>query len=54
MRGENCLVVFNLGHLDNSVVGVLSEAGVQGPPHRIVSRQNLPSLYSVNCLEARS
>ena len=54
IRGENCLVFFNLGHLDNFVGGVLSDAGVQGPPLCLVSRHNLPALYSVNCLEAHS
>ena len=54
MRGENCLVVFNLGHLDNSVGGVLSDTGVQGPPLHLFSGHNLPALYSVNCLEAYS
>ena len=51
MRGENCLVVFNLGHLDNSVGGVLSDAGVQGPPLRLVSRHNLPALGRKNVPE---
>ena len=37
MRGENCLIVFNLGHLDNSVGGVLSDTGVQGPPLNLYS-----------------
>ena len=54
MKGENCLVVFNLGHFDNSVCGVLSDTGVQGPPLYLFSGHNLPALYSVNCLEACS
>ena len=32
MKGENCPAVFNLGHLDYSIGGMLSNTGVQGPP----------------------
>ena len=51
MRGENCLVVFNLGHLDHSVGGVLSNTGLHGPPLRLVSRHNLPALGRKNVPE---
>ena len=51
MRGENCHVVFNLGHLDHSVGGVLSNTGLHGPPLRLVSRHNLPALGRKNVPE---
>ena len=51
MKGENCLAVFNLGHLDYSIGGMLSDTGVQGPPLRLVSRHNLPALGRKNVPE---
>ena len=43
MTGENCLVVFNLGHLDHSVGGVLSNTGLHGPPLGLVFRHDIPA-----------
>ena len=53
MKGENCLAVFNLGHLDYSNSGMLRDTGVQGPPLRLVSRHNLPALGRKNVPEDR-
>ena len=47
-RGDNCPVIFHLGHLDHSVGGVISNTGLHGPPLRLVSRHNLPSLGRKN------
>ena len=46
------LIVFNLGHLDHSIGGVLGHAGVQGPPLCLVGRENLPALHRKNVPEA--
>ena len=46
------LIVFNLGHLDHSIGGVLRHAGVQGPPLCLVGREDLPALQRKNVLEA--
>ena len=51
MKGENCLAVFNLGHLDYSIGGMLSNTGVQEPYLRLVSRHNLPPLGRKNVPE---
>ena len=36
--------MFNLGHLDHSVGGVLGHAGVQGPRLCLVGGDDLPAL----------
>ena len=51
MKGENCLAVFNQGHLNNSIGGMLSDTGVQGPPLHFVNRHNLSALGRKNVPE---
>ncbi len=51
MKGENCIAVFNLGHLDYSILGKLRDTVVQGPTLRLVSRHNLPALGRKNVPE---
>ena len=51
MRGENCLVAFNLRHLHHSVSGVLGEDGVQEPTLGLVGGYYPPTLGRENVPE---